>query len=238
MLGDKTHEIVKDTLIFILPGEWHQVVDCPECPIHLYTISFELDHFPELTRLPVLFGTLNSLDSQHRIFKTKESPYLTATAEVFRKIMYEEMRGELESSLQQRISLLDLITRVYRTVNDFKKGDGTLHAKESHQKIVQVIHYINENYYLPLSLEEMLPISGVGKRQFIRLFQQLSGTTFTKYINQIRIQAAKNEFSSGNGDILKVCFDVGYEDLSYFYRIFKQNAGKTPKQYLQEHRTG
>ena len=90
------------------------------------------------------------------------------------------------------------------------------------------------NYYRRLTLDEMAHMACVSKRQYMRIFKKISGKTFVEYLNGVRINHARQLL--WNKDPIKittVCFETGFEDISYFYRIFKVFTGTTPKLFMQ-----
>lgn len=55
-----------------------------------------------------------------------------------------------------------------------------------------------------------------------------------QYLAVTRIEEAKKLLTGSDKDITSICFEVGFETLSSFYRTFKQLVGRTPKQYRRE----
>jgi AraC-like DNA-binding protein len=57
--------------------------------------------------------------------------------------------------------------------------------------------------------------------------------TFTEFVNQYRIERAKNLLMQNN-NVSEVCFAVGLESLSYFNRIFKEIVGENPSEFRKK----
>jgi two-component system response regulator YesN len=83
-----------------------------------------------------------------------------------------------------------------------------------------------------LHLDELALRVPLGTRQFTRIFSKLTNKHFKEYIQELRINEAKRLLSSGQKEIKSVCFEVGFEDLSHFYRVFRKLTGTTPKNYV------
>ena len=73
---------------------------------------------------------------------------------------------------------------------------------------------------------------GISQTYLSRLFRKYSDTTFNAYLTQCRIDAAK-KLLRDRPDLLlyDVAACVGYEDSSYFTKVFRQYTGKTPSQW-------
>ena len=68
---------------------------------------------------------------------------------------------------------------------------------------------------------------------FSAKFKLQVGQTFVEFRNQIRIQVAKDLLLKTNDKILSIALQVGFEDLSFFSKMFKQEVGIPPRQYRE-----
>jgi two-component system response regulator YesN len=68
------------------------------------------------------------------------------------------------------------------------------------------------------------------------LFKEHVGITVIEYLTNIRINQAKQRLLGGDGNCTQICFEVGYNNQSYFTRIFKQVTGMTPRQFRRENK--
>ena len=71
----------------------------------------------------------------------------------------------------------------------------------------------------------------LGSFQFSRVFKKEQGLTFQQYVVQYRIKKAIELINSKGAYITDVAFDVGFNDLSYFARVFKRYVGICPSEY-------
>ncbi|MDF2662966.1 MAG: AraC family transcriptional regulator, partial [Paenibacillus sp.] len=65
-------------------------------------------------------------------------------------------------------------------------------------------------------------------------FKQYNGKTFIEYRNEIRIRIAKELLAGTDGKILHIAQEVGFDDLSFFNKLFKQLEGISPGKYRQQ----
>jgi two-component system response regulator YesN len=94
--------------------------------------------------------------------------------------------------------------------------------------IAKAVHFIDTHYIMPLSLGEVAKESGMSKFYFARAFKSVTGTTFKNYHNQKRIEKAKKMLLQQKTSITDVCFSTGFNDVSYFNRVFKKIEGSSP----------
>jgi transcriptional regulator GlxA family with amidase domain len=69
----------------------------------------------------------------------------------------------------------------------------------------------------------------MSTRNLIRRFEHATGNTPLEYLQRLRIENAKKLFESRNDGIEQVAMKCGYEDMSFFRKVFKRNVGMTPR---------
>lgn len=67
------------------------------------------------------------------------------------------------------------------------------------------------------------------------IFKEQYHMTPMQYLTEVRIETAKKLLTESDKDIVTVCFEVGYENLSTFYRVFKNSVNMSPNQYRKQH---
>ena len=95
--------------------------------------------------------------------------------------------------------------------------------------------FIEENYRRPLGLAEVAEAVGLCEAYFSSSFKKYTGTSFTEYLNEVRIRAAKTYLRTTaytNGEIADL---VGYADDKYFLKVFKKSTGIRPGEYRKLH---
>jgi transcriptional regulator GlxA family with amidase domain len=77
----------------------------------------------------------------------------------------------------------------------------------------------------------MVRLSGLPERTFKRRFQKALGMTPLEYVHAIRLEEAKKLLESTDLTLDKLAERVGYEDSTFFSRLFRRSVGLTPAQY-------
>jgi AraC family L-rhamnose operon regulatory protein RhaS len=71
----------------------------------------------------------------------------------------------------------------------------------------------------------------MSQSTFTARFKQHTGRTFIEFRNDIRLQEAKRLLADGADKIIAIAHKVGFDDLSFFNRLFKQQEGVSPGQF-------
>ncbi len=94
--------------------------------------------------------------------------------------------------------------------------------------------YIVKNYHKNISLEEVAQTVHLSPFYFSRLFKQEKGYNFVDFLTKVRIEKAKKMLQNPDFTAVRIAAEVGYQDASYFSRVFRQAMGMTPNQYRNE----
>lgn len=98
-------------------------------------------------------------------------------------------------------------------------------------RINHSITYINDNYNIDISIEQLAEIEGICISRYRDLFTKQMGISPVQYITHLRISNACDLLKGSTFSISEISQKCGYDDVSYFYRVFKKTTGLTPKQY-------
>lgn len=103
-----------------------------------------------------------------------------------------------------------------------------------HQNVIfQTTAYIKEHLTEKLSLDQVAERVYLSKSYFCRIIKDELGCTFTEYVNRLRIERSKALLRSTGISIAEVACSVGFDDQSYFTRIFKKQTGMAPGKYRE-----
>ena len=124
----------------------------------------------------------------------------------------------------------DLVSGMYAMLFDNGKvKDRKLSTQELYDCAVQ---YVKENYAQPLSMQSVCDEIGISQTYLSRLFRKYSDTTFNAYLTRCRMEAAMKLLREKPDLLLRdVAACVGYDDSSYFTKVFHQYTGLTPSQF-------
>ncbi|MCR6514520.1 MULTISPECIES: response regulator [Clostridium] len=94
--------------------------------------------------------------------------------------------------------------------------------------------FIKDNVSKPIKLEDIASFCNLSPSYFSRLFKKETGKTVISYINEEKIEKAKELLKNTYLPIINISLDLGFDDCGYFIRVFKKATGVTPKVFREE----
>ena len=94
--------------------------------------------------------------------------------------------------------------------------------------------YIKEHQEEDLSLGQVAKAVNTSTFYFCKLFKKVTGLNFTDYVSRLRIEKAKNLLLNPNLRISEIAYEVGFQSLTHFNRVFKKILGQSPTQFRQK----
>lgn len=123
-----------------------------------------------------------------------------------------------------------LVVDAGRTSQKHYKNLASL-STELSPDIKNLLAWIKKNIQQPLTIVNLAKQLHVSERTLIRVFKKEVGILPTRYLQNIRVQMAKELLINSDKSFEKITFSVGYEDISSFRRLFKKMTGLSPKEY-------
>jgi len=97
--------------------------------------------------------------------------------------------------------------------------------------ITRAKEYILEHQADDLSLARVAKAVNTSTFYFCKIFKKVTGINFTDYLSRVRIEKSKNLLLNPNLRISEIAFEVGFQSLTHFNRVFKKVLGQSPTQY-------
>ena len=91
--------------------------------------------------------------------------------------------------------------------------------------------YVASHQSDPIKLEQIARALNVSKYHFCRSFKHATGLTFVEYLNRVRIEKAKVLLHNNNLRVSEIAYDVGFQTITHFNRIFRKLVGYSPTEY-------
>ncbi|MBQ7329458.1 MAG: AraC family transcriptional regulator [Oscillospiraceae bacterium] len=204
------------------PGDWffipadvpHKYHNFPDKPMEKYWMHFDLYPSSDL---------LSPLNVQHRV-DASNTPRVT---ELFREFADLCQNWDIYSRLRVKAIILELIAEYIRLA-----GKHTQIVNDDRgEEIRNVLSYINENFRRNLTIEELAEVCHLHPTHFIRAFKLKTAQTPHQYINDIRMEYARQLLDRSDRSIVEIAEDAGFYDPAHFSRAFKRHFAMTPTQY-------
>ena len=119
--------------------------------------------------------------------------------------------------------LIELLIMIFRL--NLREHGGTT------SDIPEVLEYIGAHFTQQISLEQLAAMAGCSVSSFCRKFRLLTGSTVSRYIQNLRIEYACSLLAQTDSNVTQIAEQVGYRDSKYFYEVFRRVTGKLPKDF-------
>jgi two-component system response regulator YesN len=101
----------------------------------------------------------------------------------------------------------------------------------THFVVKKVCDYISEHYMDEIRIVDMALFANISCSYLSSLFKQHTGLTFVHYVNQVKIDKAKQLLFDPGKKVYEVADEVGFASLPYFNRVFKNTTGASPNEF-------
>jgi AraC-like DNA-binding protein/ligand-binding sensor protein len=97
--------------------------------------------------------------------------------------------------------------------------------------IIKAKEYIQEHQTENLRLGHVARACNTSTFYFCKMFKKVTGINFTDYLSRVRIEKSKNLLLNPNLRVSEIAFEVGFQSLTHFNRVFKKILGQSPTEY-------
>jgi AraC-like DNA-binding protein len=175
------------------------------------------------------FGVLQAMQSQETL---RTVPVIVMTGQVMTEETILRLNRSVAAILQKGLFSIDEILNQVDAALSRNKRLGS----ESQRIARRAMAYIHANYAELISRENIAQHIGVNERYMTHCFKQEVGVTPIKYLNRYRVKVAKQLLETENKSITEIGLDVGFTNSANFCRVFHDEVGMSPREYLRKKR--
>lgn len=142
---------------------------------------------------------------------------------------------------QQGIKRIILMLELLDSVASLKKDQLVILSSDvdaipntDFSKLDVVYRYVLRNFKDNITSKEAASLACLNEAAFCRYFKRHTKKTFSQFVNQVRITHATSLLLKNEKSIVDICFECGFNNLSYFNRQFKQFTDKSPLNYRKD----
>lgn len=209
--------------IFINSGLLHVIRGADECKHAFIAIVFH----------PTLIGAEQEtvyLKYLHPLIEQKIIVHPEIPAEICKQILqissiYKKADFAYELAVKQQLTAM-----LYMLIKD-ARHDFQPATNSKSQLIKMVLDYIKENYSQEITLQNLADSAHISREYLCRIFQDMSDTSPIVYLNRYRITQSTELLIHTNKNISDIASLCGFNNSSYFNKLFLRYIGCTPKQY-------
>jgi AraC-like DNA-binding protein len=101
-------------------------------------------------------------------------------------------------------------------------------------KMAAVFKYVLENFKEEVNSKSAASLACLNEAAFCRYFKRRTKKTFSQFVNDVRITHATHLLEETDHNITQICFESGFNNISYFNRQFKEITGRKPFEYRKK----
>ena len=219
----KRMELFADSAVLIGPDVTHRVIDKSRNPMTLFVIYFAHTAIGENA------WQLNVAPLCQRLISS--SGYTAAEVRNrLRKILNEQSQRLAGYETAIVSSLNEILITLLRAAERNVVSDNS-----SQKRVEAILEHMKQNFSQPYSLPDVAAEIHLSERHFTNLCRKVTGMSFRKYLEELRLERAKELLNTTNMPATAIAFEVGYEELSTFYRAFKSRFSLSPIAYKNRH---
>ena len=224
------YKVTAGSIIVVLPGHMHSIAEVPGIKMEYENILFRSD---------MLFTSSDDLCAD-----TFLTPLFTRALPVDSHIhpglCYY---NEFSSTIKRMDRLCDsrpygyqlalkgyLFQLMFLLASNQKENRLTPSEEKSLEKLKFIIQYIQNHYSDPITIETMAQLCHYSTSHFMKFFKTHMKTSFIHYLNDYRLTMAHQLLGASSDTILEIAEQCGFDNLSYFNRLFKKKYGVTPRE--------
>jgi YesN/AraC family two-component response regulator len=98
------------------------------------------------------------------------------------------------------------------------------------ERMNKIYQYVEMHFQKPIKIKDIAVSVNLTDAAFCRYFKKSAKLTYTNFVNQYRINFAKNLLLQ-DSNVTEACYDAGFESLSYFNKTFKKITGENPSAF-------
>lgn len=238
IVGDHIDRFKEGDMVLLgpnLPHVWENDASYyegdPDLKVDVFVVHFTDDIIDNLLKFPELTGIKEILrESRQGLHITGQTH--TKLGKVIEKLFSAK-------SIERVI----LFLRIFQLLEDAEdtsllSSNDFIHffSNQKSDRLRKIYEFTGKNFNRNIQIDEISKIACMSPAAFCRYFKQKTGYSFISYLNNFRLAYAKNLLNSNEYKISTIAEMCGFEDISYFNRLFKQKTNMTPTEYIQHRR--
>ena len=132
---------------------------------------------------------------------------------------------------------LNIYSLLYRMFSSFYreemicKSGAAGKSEKQNRTVSKILDWAESNFSENVTLADMARVGNLNEKYLCRLFKNYTSMTPIEYINSLRIENACHLMIHSNFSVTDAALESGFNDSSYFTKLFKRHKGITPSEY-------
>lgn len=223
-------ELSQGEIVFHKPNEWHTIKGNLTVAANSVVVSFEC-------RSPAMKFFENKVlkisDEQKllisKIISEYKNAFSTPLNDVYTKSLKRNNNTPVASEQFIKLYLTEFLLLFFRKEDIENKT--TIQKKRAKNLVNVIVNYMQENLHRNLTLNELVTISCSNRTTITNVFNKNFDMSPINYFISLKIELAKKHLREGRLNVTQIAQSLGYQNIQYFSRQFKEQTGMSPQEY-------
>ena len=234
-VNQNIYHLEENDLVLIWPMEQHEIIDADmkNSVIIQFGNDFARSMF-DMTRIMHYFHDLH-------VIRRKNHPEISAklcdSIEEMKNIFRSKGRNRESRCIIELLNFMMLLDEHrHELMSDIGQEPSSALSDQTMKRLLEVTDHVKANLATEdISQAAMAERAGISKEYFSRIFKDLTGLNYTKWVNMIRIENAISLFENEDMKLTEIAMQSGFQSIPSFNRVFKELKGISPREYRNKH---
>ena len=230
-VNQNTYDLVEGDFVLVWPMEMHAIIDADrEKSLVIQFSNAFMNTLFDLQRIMHFYRNLHviCINSHHKLVAQ-----LTDIVLKMKEIFFSESADrELKCCMLLMQFMLALDEHREEFAPELDAGGRTGYTDDVMRRMIMVTDYIKNNLTADdLSQSAMAELAGISKDYFSRIFKNVTGLNYSKWLNMIRLEKATGLLAENDLTLTEIAMLSGFQSIPSFNRVFRDEKGMAPGEY-------
>ncbi|MCR5107625.1 MAG: AraC family transcriptional regulator [Lachnospiraceae bacterium] len=230
-VGKNTYELVPDDLVLVWPMETHSIVDADrkEALVIQFSSAF-INSLFDLRRIMHMYRNLHIICvNAHPKLASELKTITYQMKEIF---FSERADREIRCCMLLMEFMLKLLEYRKELDSELSEEDSYGYTDDVMRRMMTVTDYIKNNLTADdLSQGSMAKKAGISRDYFSRMFKNVTGMNYSKWLNMIRLEKASELLAEDGRTLTEIAMLSGFQSIPSFNRVFREEKGMAPGEF-------
>lgn len=230
-VGRNTYELEPDDIVLVWPMEMHSITDADRANSLVVQFSNAfINSLFDLRRIMHLYSNLHVIRAQtHPELAQKLKEIICKMKDLF---FLGRSDREIRCCMLLMEFMLTLLDYRKELAPELKVEDQYGYSDDVLKRLMSVTDYIKNNLTADdLSQAAMAEMAGISKDYFSRIFKNVTGMNYNKWLNTIRLEKASELLTEEGHTLTEIAMLSGFQSIPSFNRVFREEKGMAPGEY-------
>ncbi len=230
-VNQNTYDLVEGDFVLVWPMEMHAIIDADrEKALVIQFSNAFMNTLFDLQRIMHFYRNLHVICiNSHKELVTQLTDIVLKMKEIF---FSESTDRELKCCMLLMQFMLALDEHREEFAPELDAGGRTGYTDDVMRRMIMVTDYIKNNLTADdLSQGAMAELAGISKDYFSRIFKNVTGLNYSKWLNMIRLEKATGLLAQNDLTLTEIAMLSGFQSIPSFNRVFRDEKGMAPGEY-------